>query len=113
MSTDDYKNKRIKIHEKTIEKRERLFKDYLKSCKIHAEPVLLTHKENKEIEKIIKNKIKTKPLIKFTTNDKKEHSIWDIKSEIEISNLKKQFNPVDLYIADGHHRMASSLLSRF
>ena len=110
VSTDDYKNKRIKIHEKTIEKRERLFKDYLKSCKIHAEPVLLTHKENKEIEKIIQNKIKTKPLIKFTTNDKKEHSIWDIKSEIEISNLKKQFKPVDLYIADGHHRMASSLL---
>ena len=110
VSTDDYKNKRIKIHEKTIEKRERLFKDYLKNCKIHAEPVLLIHKEDKEIEKIIQNKIKTKPLIKFTTNDKKEHSIWDIKSEIEISNLKKQFNPVDLYIADGHHRMASSLL---
>jgi len=110
VSTNDYKNKKIKIHEKTIEKRENLFKDYLKICKIHAEPVLLTHKENQQINKFIQNKIKQIPLIKFTTNDKKIHSIWEISTKKEIKETKEYFKKINLYIADGHHRMSSSLL---
>ena len=35
----DYKNNKIKIHEKTIKKTELLFKKYLQITKIHAEPV--------------------------------------------------------------------------
>ena len=110
VSTNDYNNRKIKIHEKTIEKRENLFKDYLKICKIHAEPVLLTYKDNQQANKFIQNKVKQKPLIKFTTNDKKTHSIWLIDTKKETLEIKKYFKKTDLYIADGHHRMSSSLL---
>ena len=42
----DYKERKIKIHEQTIEKRELLFSKYLSITKIHAEPVLLTYNNN-------------------------------------------------------------------
>ena len=49
----DYSNNLIKKHEKTILKREKLFKKYLDVCHFHAEPVLLSYESNDEIEKIL------------------------------------------------------------
>ena len=43
---EEYKSGKIKKHEKTIYKREKLFADYISVTKIHAEPVLLTYNEN-------------------------------------------------------------------
>tara|TARA_S200000501_G_scaffold136414_1_gene128994 strand:- start:1168 stop:2316 length:1149 start_codon:yes stop_codon:yes gene_type:complete len=110
VSTNDYKNKKIKIHEKTIEKRENLFKEYLSKCKILAEPILLTYKKNEIIELFIQKKIKSKPYIKFKSKDKKEHILWKIDSTREISTIKQHFISINLYLADGHHRMASTFL---
>ena len=110
VSTNDYKNGKIKIHEKTIEKRENLFKDYLSICKIHAEPILLTHKSKENIKIYIQNKIKDKPYIKFKSKDNKIHILWKINSKAEISTIQQYFKSLNLYIADGHHRMASTLL---
>ena len=110
VSTNDYKNGKIKIHEKTIEKRENLFKDYLSICKIHAEPILLTHKSKENIKIYIQDKIKDKPYIKFKSEDNKIHILWKINSKAEISTIQQYFKSLNLYIADGHHRMASTLL---
>ncbi len=110
VSTNDYKNGKIKIHEKTIEKRENLFKDYLSICKIHAEPILLTHKSKENIKIYIQDKIKDKPYIKFKSEDNKIHILWKINSKAEISSIQQYFKSLNLYIADGHHRMASTLL---
>ena len=110
VSTNDYKNGKIKIHEKTIEKRENLFKDYLSICKIHAEPILLTHKNKENIKIYIQDKIKDKPYIKFKSEDNKIHILWKINSKAEISTIQQYFKSLNLYIADGHHRMASTLL---
>ena len=110
VSTNDYKNGKIKIHEKTIEKRENLFKDYLSICKIHAEPILLTHESKENIKIYIQDKIKDKPYIKFKSEDNKTHILWKINSKAEISSIQQYFKSLNLYIADGHHRMASTLL---
>ena len=59
VSTNDYKNGKIKIHEKDNRKKKNLFKDYLSICKIHAEPILLTHKSKENIKIIFKIKLKT------------------------------------------------------
>lgn len=108
---EDYKRKRIKIHEKTIKKRELLFSKYLATTKIHAEPVLLTYNSHKNYieDKHMKNNDK---LYDFKTKDGTHHQVWKIEKKVEINNLIKEFKSVkNLYIADGHHRMASSKIA--
>ena len=109
VSTKDYTNGHIKKHENTLKKREILFEKYLEDCKVHAEPVLLTYNKDDNIEKLIINKIKDKTDYEFTTNDKKKHRIWIINETKTIEVIKKYFSKIrNLYIADGHHRIASS-----
>tara|TARA_Y100001978_G_C23692451_1_gene435581 strand:- start:1074 stop:2210 length:1137 start_codon:yes stop_codon:yes gene_type:complete len=109
ISTNDYEQGFIKIHENTLKKRQELFERYLEKCKIHAEPVLLTYKNNKNIQKFIDLTIQNKPKYEFQSNDKIVHKIWEINNRESISTLKKYFQKIkSLYIADGHHRMSSS-----
>ena len=49
-SAEDYETDVIKKHEDTIEHREMIFKDYLKTVGFNAEPVLLTYPDNAIIE---------------------------------------------------------------
>ena len=103
---NDYKNQKIKVHEKTIEKRELLFAKYLSITKIYAEPVLITHDSNYAYTKHIN---KANLLYDFTTQDKVQHKIWKINEKKEIKKITNHFKNIEyLYIADGHHRMASS-----
>ena len=107
----DYSNDSIKKHENTILKRENLFKKYLDVCHFHAEPVLLSYEFNKEIANIISSKKVERPEYEFTTTDKKVHELWLIEKEVYLNEIIKEFKYINnIYIADGHHRIASSLL---
>jgi len=112
VSLKDYAEKRIKIHEKTIKKREILFAEYLKHTKLYAEPVLIAHDGN--LSQLInphieENKLK---IHDFSTNDGIQHEIWEITDKKYISKIIQFFQQTSsLYIADGHHRMASSLIN--
>ncbi len=108
ISLKDYENNQIKAHEKTIKDREILFAKYLKEIKIHAEPVLITYNGNLNhiTSKHINNQKQT---YNFYTNDGTQHEIWEIKKDEDILDIILFFKKVqNLYIADGHHRMASS-----
>ncbi|MGB5359793.1 MAG: DUF1015 family protein, partial [Eudoraea sp.] len=48
-STEDYRNSVIKKHENTLEKREKLFANYLQLVKFKAEPVLMIYPDTNEI----------------------------------------------------------------
>jgi uncharacterized protein (DUF1015 family) len=110
-SVHDYQKKIIKKHENTIHKRESIFKNYLKVTEFHAEPVLLAYKPTSKIQEIINNYILERPEYEFTTTDKKVHELWLIDNEIDINKIIEEFKPIkNIYIADGHHRIASSLL---
>ena len=111
ISTKDFENGHIKIHEKTIKKRQNLFTKYLETCKIHAEPILLTYPKEDSIEVFIKTKKLEKIDYEFKTNDQKTHRIWCVNTEQDIQILKQYFKKIKkMYIADGHHRIASSSL---
>ncbi len=108
-SSQEYLDGTIKKHEKTISKREKLFSEYLSSTGFNADPVLLTYKSNIEIQKIISTVQKERAEYEFTTSDKISHKLWIISSKEEIQNISKKFKSIkSLYIADGHHRSASS-----
>ena len=108
-STREYLNGFIKKHEKTINKREKLFSEYLNKIGFNADPVLLAYKSNKEIQKIISLVQKRRAEYEFTTSDKTLHKLWVISNNKEIQNISNHFKSINsLYIADGHHRSASS-----
>lgn len=110
-SVADYRNNIILKHEDTIKRRETLFANYLKTVKFNAEPVLMTYTDNLEIQKLLNTEKTKTPTYHFTTIDKVTHKLWVISDEVATKNIQNQFNQIDkLYIADGHHRSASSEL---
>ncbi|MGB5431164.1 DUF1015 domain-containing protein [Eudoraea sp.] len=110
-STEDYRNSVIKKHENTLEKREKLFANYLQLVKFKAEPVLMIYPDTNEISAIVNTEIKNHPQCHFTTPDNETHTLWKISAENTLKQLQNEFGKVNsLYIADGHHRSASSNL---
>ncbi len=110
-SVEDYRNDIIKKHEDTIHHREELFADYLHTVGFNAEPVLMTYPDNPTVDEIFQKKIQREPEYDFTTTDKVNHKLWKISYPEGIEKLQKAFEGLDaLYIADGHHRSASSHL---
>ena len=110
-SVMDYRNDTIKKHEDTLEKREQLFSDYLQTVGFNAEPVLMTYADSSTVRDILKEKTKEPPLYDFTSTDKIRHTLWRIDDAQRMKRLEQEFSNLNaLYIADGHHRSASSNL---
>ncbi|WP_298903921.1 DUF1015 domain-containing protein [uncultured Psychroserpens sp.] len=110
-SAEDYEKDTIKKHEDTIEYRERIFKDYLKTVGFNAEPVLLTYPDNPTISKIIQNVQKERAEFEFTTTYRDTHYLWKLEDPSLLDTIKEAFEKMStIYIADGHHRSASSYL---
>ncbi|WP_420399966.1 DUF1015 domain-containing protein [Flagellimonas sp.] len=107
----DYQNDLIRKHEDTIQRREKLFADYLDTVGFNAEPVLMTYADNCTISAILRTEASKTPVYNFTTTDKYNHQLWKIEDSEAIKQLQNAFDDMDaLYIADGHHRSASSHL---
>ncbi len=110
-STEDYHNNVIKIHERTLRKRELLFENYLKNTGFNAEPVLLTYPDNDKVEEIIQKYQKERAEYEFTTSDKDLHFLWIVNDTSDLQYLVDAFKDIKtLYIADGHHRTTSSCI---
>ena len=110
-SAEDYEKDIIKKHEDTIEYREIIFKEYLKTVGFNAEPVLLTYPDNNIIAKIIENTQKHRAEFEFTTTYRDTHYLWKVEDKITIAIISAEFEKMKtIYIADGHHRSASSYL---
>ena len=109
-SADDYENTHIKKHEETISYRENLFKNYLQVVGFNADPVLLTYPDQEGLN-VLTAEIKTaEPDYHFNTPNGDLHKLWTVQ-EPQIGAIVHQFKKVEsLYIADGHHRSASSFL---
>nr|WP_317632552.1 DUF1015 domain-containing protein [uncultured Flavobacterium sp.] len=108
-SVEDYQNNVIKKHENTLEYRVNLFKDYLHITGFNAEPVLITYPKQIDLNTWISLKKKTTPIYEFSTSNKEKHILWRIDTQSDIDWLTQKFESIpNLYIADGHHRSASS-----
>jgi uncharacterized protein (DUF1015 family) len=107
----DYLNGNIKKHEHTITAREKMFESYLDTTGFNAEPVLLCHQKNTAVTNLIQNYKVTRAEYEFATTDKTIHKLWLVNSTKDINIIINSFKSIDnLYIADGHHRSASSAL---
>ncbi len=110
-SVNDYYKRVIKKHEETIAYREEIFKDYLKTVEINAEPVCFTYPNHRTIDQITQACILASPEYDFTTTNRVRHTFWRVNDETMAKQLQTAFSEIDsIYIADGHHRSASSAL---
>jgi uncharacterized protein (DUF1015 family) len=109
IAVEDYRSGVIKIHEHTIEKRENLFAEYLAITGINAEPVLMFSSYTPNFKKWTQALQDRQALSDFTTTDKVRHTLWVINDVEELERIQEEFQKFDsVYIADGHHRSASS-----
>ena len=111
VSAQDYFEGRIKKHENTLTNREKMFTDYLENTGFNAEPVLLTYRDDFRLNKIFAEYIKQRSEYEFTSTDKVLHQLWLIEDKKYLKQITEAFKDQEaLYIADGHHRCASSSL---
>ncbi len=107
----DYLDDKIKKHEHTLTHKEEMFRNYLNTTGFNAEPVLLCYKENDSINTIIKYYQALRSEYEFATTNKAVHKLWLVNNKQHINQIITAFETIDkLYIADGHHRCASSAL---
>lgn len=108
-SVEEYLNDSIKKHEATLTSREQMFTEYLDIVGYNAEPVLLAHKPSSVIKELLNEFTAIRPEYEFTTTDLVKHELWKLTpSETQqVQHAFEQLN--ELYIADGHHRSASSV----
>ncbi len=107
--TEDVQNGTVKAHEKTLAQREDLFAKYLSAVGFHAEPVLLAHRPVGGLQEWLNRRCAQRPEAEFATADGSEHALWVVQDPQEMADVERLLAPIDaLYIADGHHRCASS-----
>jgi uncharacterized protein (DUF1015 family) len=103
-SVEDYKANKIKKHEEIRPSRLKFLVELFKTTKVMGEPTLLAH--NSLVPLDVTNALQ---LYSFTTVDDKRHVIYKISNEIQVVEIKAAIAAIDnLYIADGHHRSAST-----
>jgi uncharacterized protein (DUF1015 family) len=99
----------IKPHEDIENSRIKTFMEYLKNTQLNAEPVVLCHPPNKELEEICYQFTNSKAFAEFERKET-DYKLWRIDHPILIDRINVAFKSVDsFYIADGHHRCFSSL----
>ncbi len=110
-SVEDYLNNKIRKHEQTLTKRENMFCEYLETTGFNADPVLLAHEPNEEIKKILNKYTRNRSEYEFTTTNKSLHKLWIVNDLDDIETIINTLDKIErVYIADGHHRCASSAL---
>ncbi len=110
VSVNDYREGRIKLHENTLTHREEMFTNYLHETGFNAEPVLLMHRPLSKVAEIKSKYMKERAEYEFTSTDKVLHLMWPVTDEEDVKAFEESFAKVDkVYIADGHHRCASSV----
>ena len=99
----------VKVHESTLSEREVLFAQYLSQVGLNAEPTLLAHEPNDSMNEAMNSITSNPPQYDFTTTDGVRHTLWRASGTLVDSIARATSEMEALYIADGHHRVASSL----
>lgn len=107
-SVQEYEDDFIKKHEATLTSREEMFTNYLNIVGFNAEPVLMSHEPSDAIEAFLDTVTENRPEYEFSTTDYVKHELW-VLSPKQTKTIIDLFEAIPaLYIADGHHRSASS-----
>lgn len=105
----EYEDGKIKKHEATLTQRELTFSNYLDVVHFNAEPVLLFHEDNVSLNDLLVKVATGRAEYEYTTTDRIKHEMWLVDESKMIQAFQTAFSQLkNTYIADGHHRCASS-----
>ncbi|MCR5183607.1 MAG: DUF1015 family protein [Opitutales bacterium] len=110
-SVDEYLNNTIKKHELTRKEKELDRIRHFDECSCQTEPVFLAYRKQEGISTTVREWIKFhKPVYDFRSDDGVLHFLWVVDDDKAIDAIREGFKAVPaMYIADGHHRTASSV----
>lgn len=109
-SVVDFQQGNIRKHEETLEARENLLADYLFEVKLNAEPVCLFHRHFPMLQATYQEIKAVAPTLDFTEENGTNHRLWAVTDDAHVHAIEQLFDEAGpLYIADGHHRTASSV----
>ena len=98
----------VKKHENTLIGKENRLIEHIRVLESMGEPVLLSQKLPMELKTIAKEILKS-PISEISDEYNNIHQLWQVTDVETIHKIIAIFNQFDsLYIADGHHRVASA-----
>ncbi len=109
-SVDEYLDGTIRKHELTRKEKELDRIEHFDACSAQTEPVFLAYRKHEGIAAVVREWIRFhRPDYDFRTDDGVSHILWKVDDDAAIAAIRDGFAEVPaLYIADGHHRTASS-----
>ena len=102
VSVAEYDDDTILKHEKTRPVKEDDRTRHIVTQRAHAEPVMLTYRDDASVDRLVAAAMEEKPLYDFTASDSVQHTIW--KAAAPEAMVEAFRNVEKLYVADGHHR---------
>jgi len=111
-SVDEYDNDIILKHERTRPDKENDRTRHMLAIHAQTGPVFLTYRPNDEVNGLVNELIRTKPLFDFISADSVAHTIWHVPAERNQEIIAAFAEVPNLYIADGHHRAKSASRAR-
>ena len=103
----DYDEERIKIHEFTREKPLADRTAHVTATRMNSGLVWNAYRQNGSIQRLIEKVKRSKPVYDFEAYGYR-NILWQVSKENLIKKFQDAFSEVPIYIADGHHRIASA-----
>ncbi len=111
-SIEDYENDRIKKHEHTRAEKEADRVRHVETLDANTGPVFLTYRADREMNRLAEELTAADPLYDFTADDGVRHTVWKVSGPDRIGRIREIFSRMEkLYVADGHHRSASAVIT--
>ena len=108
VDASEYRDGRIRKHEKTRPDKEDDRTRHLQVSSVHAEGVFLAFREEpaaaEDIREALVSETSSRPLIHFVADDV-THTLWRVREPEVLTDAFARIP--ELYIADGHHRSAA------
>ena len=107
-SLDEYSRGLIKRHEKTREDKENDRTRHMLDLEAQTGIVFLTYRASAAVDAVTRRATATRSLYEIDAPDGVRHTVWQVQG-VDMNVLMQAFRDVPaLYIADGHHRVASA-----
>jgi len=111
-SIEEYERDLIKKHERTRRDKEDDRTRHMIELRAQTGLVFLTYKACDAVDRLARAVTADAPLYDFRADDGVHHTIWKVDAE-ETTALVDAFRAIPaMYIADGHHRVASAARAR-
>jgi uncharacterized protein (DUF1015 family) len=107
-SLDEYDRDIIKKHERTRPDKEDDRTRHMIALGAQTGPVFLTYRSRADVNDLMARTVADDPLIDFEAPDGVRHTLWQVAEAVQRDLTAAFLRIPALYVADGHHRLASA-----